>query len=140
MALEFKINVKDFESALNKHEKKLFDNLRIATKRVGSEMELEARNNHPTWTSRSGNLKNSIKYFYRVGKGKGAELKLSLLSENSNKKLGTEYGKYQHDGTKSKNGKVKIKGDPWVKRAFSNNVKKLYNEWQEAINKANKEF
>jgi len=140
MSLEFKLNMKGFEDAIKKHPEKRDKELRVATKRVGSEMELEARNNHPKWTSRSGNLKNSIKYFYSVSKSKAIELKLSLLSESSNKKLGTEYGKYQHDGTKSKNGKVKIQGDPWVKRAFANNVKKLKSEWQSAIDKANKDF
>ena len=132
MSLEFKLNMKGFEDAIKKHPEKLYKELRIATKRVGSEMELEARNNHPKWTTRTGRLVKSIKYFFNASKGKGVNLTLSLLDENHN--LGTKYGKYQHDGTKH------LQGDAWVKRAFKNNVNKLKSEWQSAIDKANKEF
>lgn len=139
MSLEFKLNLNDFEKALKNQPEKVYKYLRVANKRVGSEMEQEARSIHPTWTSRSGDLKDSIKYFYASRQGKGVELKLVLLDKATHP-LGTEYGKYQHEGTTSKKGKVMIKGDPWVKRAFAKNVKKLAQEWQEAINKANKEF
>lgn len=132
MALEFKLNLNDFEKALKNHPTKVYDYLRAANKRVGSEMERDAKSNHPKWTTRTGNLVNSIKYFYESSKGKGVELSLKLLDEKHPQ--GTKYGKFQHDGTKH------LKGDKWVKRAFANNVKKLAQEWQEAINKANKEF
>ena len=139
MSLEFKLNLNDFEKALKNQPEKVYNYLRIANKRVGSEMEQEARSNHPTWTSRSGDLKDSIKYFYTSRQGKSVELKLVLLDKATHP-LGTEYGKWQHDGTMSKNGKVKLKGDKWVERAFKNNLGKLEKEWQEAIDKANKEF
>lgn len=139
MALEFKIKLEEFNRSVAKYPDNVYKHLRVANKRVGSEMEQEARSNHPTWTTRTGNLKDSIKYFYRSSKGKGVELSLKLLDEGSHP-LGTKYGKWQHDGTTSEDGKVKLKGDPWVKRAFAKNVKNLVQEWQEAINKANKEF
>ena len=132
MSLEFKLNMKGFEDAIKKHPEKLYKELSIATKRVGSEMELEAKKNHPKWTTRTGRLVKSIKYFFNASKGKGVDLTLSLLDESHN--LGTKYGKYQHDGTKH------LQGDGWVKRAFKNNVNKLKSEWQSAIDKANKDF
>lgn len=132
MALEFSINVNSFADALKKQPEKMYKYLRIANKRVGSEMEREAKNNHPQWTTRTGNLRDSIKYSYEANQGKGIELKLSLHDENH--PSGTKYGKFQHDGTKH------LKGDKWVERAFNKNLSKLKAEWQEAIDKANKEF
>lgn len=147
MSIEFKLDMRDFNRSMNKYADDSERELRIASKRSASIVEEVAKKEH-RFTTRTGRLVKSIKgtgnasqvggIFQKAKKlisGKtdiGAFVELKLLDEGS--PLGTEYGKYVHNGQRSWGA------DKFIEKAIEKNERIIFSNWQKAVDTANKRF
>ena len=126
MGLEFRFNAKDFEKAMRELPRDLEKELNLASKISAKAIQSDAQNEH-RFDTRTGRLVKSI-----VGYSVAKEVKLVL--HDVGHALGTKYGKYVHGGHGS------WSADKFIENAMRKNEKNIFKRWQEAINKASKDF
>ena len=116
----------DLGKALKEYPDKLVKNLHRGSKRSASLVEDYAKLNH-RYTDRTGRLTKSI-----LGTAKPLEVVLTLLDDGQ--PLGTKYGKYVHSGQGSWGS------DKFIEKSIERNEKKIFANWQRAIDETNKDF
>ncbi len=153
--IEFKVDSDAFKRSLEQYPKKLITQLRRASKRSASLVEQYARDNH-RFKTRNGNLVKSIKGYGGVGytSGEGESLGqirgkkvavldsrdsmasayVELILHDEGHRLGTEYGKYIHDGFKSWGA------DKFIEKSMNNHKAQIQANWDIAIEKVNRSF
>jgi len=147
---EFKVNKRDFEQSLKRYPEDLVNELRKSSKRSASTVEQGAKQSH-RFTTRTGRLVKSIKGYggvtasapsqgflgrlkelLRGGKKVNAFVELVLHDEGH--PLGTEYGKYVHEGQRS------WSPDKFIESSMDRNKRKILEGWNKAISIANRKF
>ncbi len=147
---EFKLNKRDFEQSLKRYPEDLVNELRKSSKRSASTVEQGAKQSH-RFTTRTGRLVKSIKGYggvtasvpskgflgrlkelLRGGKKVNAFVELVLHDEGH--PLGTEYGKYVHEGQRS------WSPDKFIESSMDRNKRKILEGWNKAISIANRKF
>jgi hypothetical protein len=148
--ISFKMNARDFKKAIKEYPEDLVKELRKASKRSASIVEDEAKQNH-RYTTRLGNLRDSVKgyggvtasvlkegIFKRLKEllkfGMGAKAYVELVLHDEGHPLGTEYGKYIHEGFKSWGA------DKFIDKSMAKHQMTIIRNWREAIDKANRKF
>lgn len=148
--ISFKMNARDFNKAMKDYPEDLVRELRKASKRSASIVEDEAKQNH-RYTTRLGNLRDSVKgyggvtasvlkegIFKRLKElfklGKCAKAYVELVLHDEGHSLGTEYGKWIHEGFKS------WSPDRFIDKAMTKHQMTIIRNWGEAIDKANRKF
>ena len=148
--ISFKMNARDFNKAIKEYPDDLVKELRKASKRSASIVEDEAKQNH-RYTTRLGNLRDSVKgyggvtasvlkegIFKRLKElfkfGKGAKAYVELVLHDEGHPLGTEYGKWIHEGFKS------WSPDRFIDKSMNKHQMTIIRNWSEAIDKANRKF
>jgi len=131
MGVEVEIKMEGFLKALKDYPTDMSKNLRIASKREASRVELDAKKTH-RFTTRTGRLVKSIKGY---GDSKvGGRTFVSLILHDEGHQLGTKYGKYVHNGQRSWGA------DKFIEKSMERNKGKIYKAWQAAIDKTSKGF
>ena len=100
MDIEFKFDGSDFEKAVKEYPKDLVTQLRKGSKKSASLVQDYARQNH-RFETRSGKLVKSIRGYGSARLGRGEDIAMvRLVLHGEDTTLGTEYGKYIHEGFK----------------------------------------
>jgi len=137
--LELQITSNNLAKALKELPQQLERELRLASKRVAVKVEKEAKSKH-RFTTRTGRLVKSIKGYGSASVSDSSITKKKLDTEvrivlhNEGHPLGTDYGKYVHEGHGS------WSPDRFVFDAIERNKKRIINAWDEAIEKVAKGF
>ena len=148
--ISFKMNARDFKKAMKEYPEDLVKELRKSSKKSASTVERGAKQSH-RFTTRTGRLVKSIKgyggvtasvpaegflgrlkEFFKGGRKVNAFVELVLHDEGH--PLGTEYGKYVHEGQRS------WSPDKFIEKSMSKNKRKILEGWSKAIDKANRKF
>ena len=150
--MKFELDAKDFNRALKVYPENLTKELRRASKRSASVVESTAKDKH-RFTTRTGKLVKSIKGYGGVGAIKesrsgflgkivdkifdirsDASAYVNLVLHDEGHPMGTQYGKYVHQGQRSWGA------DKFIDSSMKNNIATIKSNWARAINKANKDF
>lgn len=142
--LEVKIVSNSLESALKKLPEQLERELSLASRRSAISIEKGAKMKH-RFTTRTGRLVKSVKGYggaevRQTGGFLGFFKKNSLSTEvrivlhDEGHPLGTEYGKYVHNGQRS------WKPDRFIEEAIERNKQRVQEAWQRAIEKVARGF
>lgn len=142
--LEIKITSNTLDQALKKLPFELERELQRASKREAVKVEEVAKSKH-RFTTRTGKLVKSIKGyggaevtqskgFLGFGKKSRLDTEVRVVLHDEGHPLGTEYGKYVHNGQRS------WMPDRFVTDAIERRKNSIMSAWQNAIDKVAKGF
>ena len=132
----------DLGKSLKKFPEELQKELARASKREAVNVESIAKKEHRFKPGRTGRLVKSIKGYGgaelskvgRIFKKDSIETEVRVVLHDEGHPMGTEYGKYVHNGQRS------WAPDPFIQNAIKSNMNRIYSAWEKAINKVAKGF